>query len=164
MSWFEQNIAAEPVEQAWFSIPSVARKEPCCLVIYPLEKESPGSACVCNAISSLLIRTVAQHNRSVWFKDNYRQRRRFWIEPDRIALLHALPLWDNPIGILHMAPHEILKPCVAVESGAGLPNLHKPGPHILHRGVDCDRMSRLILWMWHKVVGGQTLVGLGARC
>ena len=65
------------------------------------------------------------------------------MQVDGFAQLAMLPLWVDAVGVAHPASGQVLEPLVAVEATAILAELGEPGPHVLDRCVDRDRMEDL---------------------
>src|SRR3954453_16571724 len=65
------------------------------------------------------------------------------MDVDGFAELAMLPLRVNAVGVLHLAPGEVLKPLVAVEAAAILSELGEPRPHLPHRRCDRPRVEDL---------------------
>src|SRR5215207_9023419 len=64
-----------------------------------------------------------------------------WMEHHLLAHLPVLPLRMDPVGVAHPAAGEVFEPLIAVEATAVLAELGEPGPDLLGRGVDLDRMD-----------------------
>ncbi len=86
------------------------------------------------------------------------------MQPHLVTHLDVLPLAYNPISVVHSASNEVLEPRVAIETAAGLSDLHKPGPDICQRRIDRNRVSILMLWMRNKVVAGKLPLSLRVCC
>src|SRR5919204_5266933 len=80
---------------------------------------------------------------------------------DRLAdLAWPLPLWMDPVGVMHPTASQIFQPLVAVEPTALLPDLCKPGPDLLGRRIDHDGVRRLDRVVRSKFVASERLAYL----
>lgn len=60
------------------------------------------------------------------------------MQPYLVAYLYRLPLWNNAVGAVYVATHQIFEAIVTVEPTAPLPELGDPRPYILCSPRDGD--------------------------
>ena len=69
----------------------------------------------------IFINGAAEHKRMVRLNYYYRERRRFGVQPHDVAYAEILPFGNDPIGVVKVAPGQVLKPGVAIEAASVAP-------------------------------------------
>src|ERR1051326_6239096 len=155
MGRLKHTVMEKRTEQAGLPVPAPANDESHMIRVDILEEEPP---------KPRLFRIAPKHERVHWLADQYRQRRRFRMEPDFVSHLEVLELGQDAVCVAQVAADEILQPRITVEPALVLAYLNQPGPDGSCRRVDGDGMSGFSPGMRHRIVPRQVAAKFFVAC
>ena len=85
------------------------------------------------------------------------------MEPYAVARFQGLELRQNPVGVVDVAPEQVLEPVVAIEARFALPHLYEPRPHFSRGSANGNGVRSGKLGVGNELISGELLADFRGR-